>query len=92
MFTIAWTIHTHDSTSNTSVTHHAAIKERQYRGVALKQLLGWEGIRGLQFEALILQNMIPFSRRSGRAEWHADPAIRYLTFRVRLLRRDAGAD
>lgn len=39
--------------------HLDEIGKGQYRNITLKQLPGWETIRGLQFESLVAQNLIP---------------------------------
>jgi predicted AAA+ superfamily ATPase len=39
--------------------HLDAIGKGQYRSIVLRQLAGWEAIRGLQFESLVVQNLIP---------------------------------
>jgi hypothetical protein len=39
--------------------HLDDIEKGRYRGITLGKLPGWEGIRGLQFESLIVQNLYP---------------------------------
>ena len=39
--------------------HVREIDEGSYRQIVLQQLPGWETIRGLQFESLVTQNMVP---------------------------------